>query len=219
MRRLLLLLLTPLYLIGEEGCSIYKKSVSNELDKQVDVKPSESKTKAKFLKVTPTLEMVSILHEGEEVVIKRKVQEGLTECPPFCIQPISIEGVRSVGEVETLEFLKNLKEKKVRLLLDVREHIAYQEATIPGAINLPLSMLDKKSPYYEKVLTLLGAKKKAQSWYFKNVHILLVFGTSAMHNEASTMVKRLIKLGYPKEKILYYRGGIESWRRSGLTTY
>jgi len=219
MRRFILLLLAPLYLVAQEGCSIYKNSVSNDKDSQVDVKPSEAKIKAKFLKVTPTLETISILHEGEEVVIKRKVQEGVTECPPFCIQPISIEGVRSVGEVETLEFLKNLKEKKLRLLLDVREHIAYQEATIPGAINLPLSMFNKKNPYYEKVLTLLGAKKVAESWYFKNVHTLLVFGTSAMHNEASTMVKRLIKLGYPKEKILYYRGGMESWTRNGLTTY
>ncbi|HHD82050.1 MAG TPA: hypothetical protein ENK82_01695 [Campylobacterales bacterium] len=217
MKLFIVLILSTSYLLGEEGCSIYKKSVSKEM--HVEIEKHEPKRETAFFNITPTLKRLSVVHDGEEIVIQRKVQEAVSECPPFCIQPISIEGVKTVGEVETLAFLESVKEKKEGLLLDVRENLAYQEGTIPGSINLPLSMFNEKSPYYQKVLLLLGAKQNNKKWYFKNVQRLLIYGTSAIHDEASTMIKRLVNLGYPKEKLRYYRGGIESWKRAGLTIY
>jgi rhodanese-related sulfurtransferase len=172
--------------------------------------------------ITEKLFSVDVLHDGQEILIERTPKKEIESCPPFCIQAMTIKNVVTVAEVETLEFIKNLKEKKARLLIDVRANGEYKKYTIPGSINLPSSMLEDRSPYQEEVLKLLGAKKinnkkSNTKWYFKNTQLLLIFGASATTQEAATVVKKLLELGYPSSKILYYRGGIASWEALGLT--
>ncbi len=204
----------------DTGCSIaniLEKSTSNSLlQTQEDFNCS---TEGGKTLITPKMKSVKVLHENEEVVIERTVKSKAETCPPFCIQPIKIKAVKTVGELEVLAFIDKLKEKKARLLIDVRKNIDYLEGTIPGAINLPLFMLDDKSKYQKEVLALLGAKKRNNTWSFKNAQSLLIFGTSALSNDASSAIKKLLELGYPSEKLLYYRDGISRWRALGLTIY
>jgi rhodanese-related sulfurtransferase len=217
MKKFLFTCLASSFLIAQDGCSIFKKGNTSSAEQKTAVGKHEVQTRRKY-NITKTLSFVESVHEGKKVLIRRE-GDMLKECPPFCIQPMKIDNVVTVGELETLEFIEKLKEKKLRLLLDVRENDLYQQATIPGAINLPLSMLDQESSYYEKVLKLLGAKKLDGEWHFKEVHTLLIFGEGFMNSDASEMIRRLLSLNYPQEKILYYRGGLESWKESGLTTY
>ena len=63
-------------------------------------------------------------------------------CPPFCIHPMQAAiGVENVGELELMDFLI----KKVRtnrgLLVDARLPEWYQRGTIPGAVNIPWTIL------------------------------------------------------------------------------
>ena len=179
----------------------------------------EEKSSASSISITEKLTSVKVKHDNQELLIERIPLNRDETCPPFCIQPMNIEGVKSVGEVETLMFIEALKEKKPQLLIDVRKSTLYKQSTIPGAISLPSTMLQDDNRYQSKVLKLLGAKKNANKWYFKTSLTLLIFANGPTDNQASSAIKSLIKLGYPKEKLLYYRGGVESWKRLGLTLY
>ena len=173
--------------------------------------------------ITEKLMSVKVLHEQEEILIQREPLLKELTCPPFCIEPMQIKEVVTVGELEVLAFIDKLKEKKARLLIDVRENSLYAKGTIPGAINLPFSMLKDGSKYQEEVLMLLGAKlnkKDSKSkWSFENGQLLLIFGNSATSSEASNSVKKLLELGYPSSKLYYYRAGLSSWKALGLTVY
>jgi rhodanese-related sulfurtransferase len=204
---------------SDNGCNIFQKGSVKKETKHLEIEKEHTNVTPKFLNITPKLSSVTTLHQGIQVEIKRESKKELRSCPPFCIQPMKIDGVSTVGELETLEFIEKKNKNKLRLLLDVRENENYQEATIPSAINLPLSMFDEKSPYYSKVLTLLGAKKINEKWHFKKAHTLLVFGQSFMTDEARLMIERLLELNYPADKILYYRAGMDGWNSSGLTSY
>lgn len=206
--------------VGCTTSSILDNSHESILNKVLE----SSDIKDETMNITENLLSVNVVHDEQEVIIERIPMKEIDTCPPYCIEPMTIKGVVTVGEVETLDFIKKLKEKKARLLIDVRENKAYKRNTIPGSINLPSSMLSDKSPYQEEVLKLLGAKKSTKKksnskWYFKNTQALLIFGQSATTKEASTVVKKLIELGYPSSKIFYYRGGLESWKALGLTLF
>jgi len=171
--------------------------------------------------ITPNLTSVKVLHEQDEVLIERKLLTKSFTCPPFCIEPMKIQGVTTWGELEVLAFIDKLKEKKGRLFIDVRENSLYEKETIPGAINLPFSMLKDGSKYQGEVLRLLGAKLKKSNnkWSFKRAQRLLIFGASATTPEAVKSLKTLLRLGYPSDKLYFYRGGVDSWKALGLTTY
>ena len=132
---------------------------------------------------------------------------------------MNIEGVKTVGELEILNFIQELKKEEAKLLIDIRTSKEYKEHTIPSAINIPHTMLKSKSKYQKKVLTLLGGEKDGEKWNFRHIPILLIFGTNEESPEASHVIRTLLKFSYPSEKILFYRAGIDSWKRLGLTVY
>lgn len=203
-----------------KGCTeenILEEPISSTV---LELPISEQKSKSDYINISKDLTSVTVQHLEQNITIVRSATPLAPQCPPFCIQPMSIEGVKTVAELETLHFIEKLKEKDGRLLIDARTNSAYKKETIPGAINLPYSMLDKKSTYRDEVLKLLGATKRVhKKWYFKNTQSLLIFGESGFSFEASDMIQKLIKLGYPKDKILYYRGGINSWKSAGLLVF
>ena len=223
---LLSLLLQGGVFANEMGCNALEKEhlMGCSVDESTILFKGGQEEDTQFMKISPTLTSVELSYHDENISIERFAKNNLKSCPPFCIQPIIIKGVETVGELETLTFIENLKKNKTQLLIDARSNRAFKENTIAGAINLPLMMLADGSAYQGVVLKLLGAKKRSHKkienqWFFKNAFSLLIFGESATTNEASSMIKKLLKLGYPASKILYYRGGIASWKAMGLTLY
>jgi len=217
----------------EQGCSVAnilgsKPKIFN-IEQQIEKKSIQQNrirktttpkkvVKIKKINISKELSSLKINYKKEEVLISRTQKNGTQTCPPFCIQPMNIKGVKTVGELEVLEFIKNLN-KKPKLFIDVRKSKEYNKETIPGAINIPFTMLDKKSKYHSKVLKLLGAKKREKRWTFKRVPTLLIFGEGQSNKEASTVIHNLLDCLFPNKKILYYRGGIESWKSLGLSLY
>jgi len=175
----------------------------------------ENKKDIHKVNITEKIKKVDIKFKGKIFTIERV---DIRECPPFCISPYKIKGIKSVGELETIEFIKSLEKRKGRILVDARGVGEFKKSTIPTAVNIPYNILEPKSPYKDEVLRLLGAVKLKRGWYFKKSYKLLIFDNGIVDNKARKLIKRLIKYGYPKNKILYYRGGLDSWKSLGLTT-
>jgi len=140
-------------------------------------------------------------------------------CPPFCVVPFQpIEGIETYGEIELLNFLKNEVSNNNGVLVDARLPKWYKEGTIPGAINLPFPILnpDTSNQYLEQVLPVLGAVKKDGKWDFSNAQKLVVFGNGPWSQQGVRAMEHLVKIGYPKDKIKFYRGGMQYWQILGF---
>ena len=181
------------------------------------------------VKIAPGIPYVDITIGGRTVRIMRnqdtrhRLTNSFTKtsraCPPFCIQPmIPAPGVHPVGELELLDFLKKKVETGKGVLIDARIPAWYRKGTIPGAVNIPFTLLDKRNPYRDRILMVLGAKKLEDgTWDFGGARELLLFCNGPWCGQSPHAIRNLIAAGYPPEKLHYYRGGMQSWQLLGLT--
>lgn len=181
--------------------------------------------------ITEGLPYVDVDVDGKSVRIERiqdtkhKLTNSFSKtsrpAPPFSIQPFQpIKGIETVSELDVIDFLKNQVALNKGILLDARMPKWNKAGTIPGSTNIPFSILSSKrnTKYIEKILLLLGAKQEKKSWNFKSAHNLLIFDNGPWCQQGVRAMQNLIKLGYPKSKMLYYRGGMQYWQILGLTT-
>ncbi|MGY3438617.1 MULTISPECIES: rhodanese-like domain-containing protein [unclassified Marinovum] len=139
-------------------------------------------------------------------------------CPPFCIAPISAApGVRTVGELEVMEFLDTAVAPGSGLLLDSRVPEWFAKGSIPGAVNVPFTTLAPANPYRNDILRALGAKGEEGSWDFTDALDLMLFCNGPWCDQAPRAIRDLVAAEYPVEKISYYRGGMQLWLLLGLT--
>jgi len=139
-------------------------------------------------------------------------------------QPIKIDNeIETVGELEILRFLAILEfEPDKYALIDARNPHWYKQMTIPNAINIPYSHMkedDALFKEYTRALKLLNIKKdKNGKLDFSLAKEVIVFCNSNWCVQSVWAVKSLVKMGYPKNKIYWYRGGLQDWVASGFTT-
>ena len=166
------------------------------------------------------------------------------KCPPFCIQPLTVApGVETVAELELLTFIEKKLELDKGLLIDARTPSWFQKGTIPGSINIPFTQFDpeKSIEKLAKVLVQLNVKKKGDGggsfldslkglfgggdssansdWDFSKAKEVLLYCNGIWCGQSPHAIKNLLALGYPAEKIHYYRGGMQAWQSLGLTVY
>jgi rhodanese-related sulfurtransferase len=182
------------------------------------------------VQITEELPYVEVNHQGVLVKITRvqdtdnKLIDDFSKtsrpCPPFCIHPIiAAPGVRTVGEIELLEFLRNNMALENGLLIDARMPEWYESETIPGSVNIPFVIFTKSSSKRGRILELLGAvKDESDNYDFSNAKQLTLFCNGPWCDQSPRAIKGLIKIGYPPEKLAYYRGGMQLWKLFGLTT-
>ncbi|HHC11517.1 MAG TPA: rhodanese-like domain-containing protein [Campylobacterales bacterium] len=156
--------------------------------------------------ITKELEGLSIIYQKKKIDITRFAPKDKS-CPPYCISPMNIKNIKTIGELEILKFISLLENSKRRLLVDARITKQYKKNTIPTSVNIPYNMLDKNSKHRDEVIKLL-----------KNIDKLLIFDNGILDTQAIKMIDNLINAGYSQKKILYYRGGVKSWKNLGLTT-
>ncbi len=177
------------------------------------------------------LPYVDVDINGESVRIERiqdtshKLKNSYTKtsrpAPPFSIQPFQpIKGIETVSELDVIDFISNEVSDNTGLLMDARMPKWYNIGTIPGAINIPFSMLSatENNPFVAQIFEIFGAENKDGKWDFSEAQTLLVFDNGPWCQQGVRAMKNLIKHGYPKSKIKYYRGGIQYWQILGLTT-
>lgn len=184
---------------------------------------------AQDVRITQDIDKVSVNVNGANIVIERnqnqahRLSSEFTKtsrpCPPFCIQPISLgAGVTTFGELEIISFLQREVVDGKGLLIDTRLPGWFEKGSIPGAINLPFSTLEEKNPFRDEILRALGADDTGGRWGFSNVFTLALFCNGPWCEQATRAVTALLQVGYPPEKIKYYRGGMQNWLLLGLTT-
>lgn len=177
--------------------------------------------------LTPDIPYVDIQHKGHNVRIKRiqneqnKLTGHLTKtsrpCPPFCISPMeAAPNVKTVGELEVINFLKKENSMQSGLLIDARLAKFYDVETIPGAINIPFILFSP--PTINEIAPLLGIKKTDDQYDFSRAKSLYIFCNGPWCDQSPRAIKALINFGYPTEKLYYYRGGMQLWKLFSLTT-
>jgi len=192
-------------------------------------------------RITPDLDSVEVIHNGQKVVIMRGHDSSATlpeeflktdrGCPPFCLQPaVAAEGVTTVGELEVLDFLERSAGGDTSILVvDSRTPEWVMRGTIPGSVNIPWTLLGQDSMtgifadsgeseidgIFEEQF---GAEKQEKGWDFSNAKTLVLFCNGIWCGQSSHNIATLIELGYPAEKLNWYRGGMQDWTVAGLTT-
>lgn len=152
-------------------------------------------------------------------------------CPPFCVQDIAVDPrVKTIGEAELIRFLQNEYSDRTGLLLDSRTPSWYKRSTIPGAINVPHTIFSEDNvtaehPDIFESLIRFGVRLKdpqqPESYNnldFSRAKALLLFCNGPWCGQSPRAIRGLLKIGYPPEKMLYYRGGMQIWNVLGLTT-
>ncbi|HHE06158.1 MAG TPA: rhodanese-like domain-containing protein, partial [Epsilonproteobacteria bacterium] len=135
------------------------------------------------------------------------------------IQPIKVDpNIQTIGEVELLHFMKSKVNTKKGILIDLRSKEAYKEESIPSAVNIPAKTRNNKEKM-EKILKVLGAKRSGDgSLDASKAREVSFYCNGLWCNQSSEMIKTFLELGYPSDKILYYRGGFQMWKILGFTT-
>ncbi|WP_018875193.1 rhodanese-like domain-containing protein [Thioalkalivibrio sp. ALJ1] len=145
-------------------------------------------------------------------------------CPPFCIQPMSLgRGVETLGELEFIDYLQQTTERDDLLIIDSRTPREYRRGTIPGAINIPWDRLHFASGANpEDVRNVLtddfGVVFDGDFYDFSQAKTLVLFCNGPWCGQSPTNIRTLTNLGYPAERIKWYRGGMQLWHAFGLTT-
>ena len=185
---------------------------------------------ANNVNITEKLPFIDIDIDGKTVRIERiqdtkhKLKNSFSKTsrpsPLYSIQKFQPnKGIETIGELEVIDALGKLANNQI-LLIDVRIVTDETEETIPGSIRIPFPYLLKKnkSTAMIEILELFGAKKLNNLWDFKKSKMLLFFDNGPWCTKATQVIKNLILCGYPKNKIRYYRGGMQYWHILGLKT-
>lgn len=110
------------------------------------------------------------------------------------IQPMQVaDGVRTVGEQELLAHLE-----QDLPLVDSRTTNFFVDSTIPGAVNIP---------HPEAAARIDELNGKRPSIFFCN---------GPQCGQSPNAIRALLAVGYPPDKILYYRGGLHDWLTLGF---
>ncbi|MFA7096503.1 MAG: rhodanese-like domain-containing protein [Gammaproteobacteria bacterium] len=210
----------------------------------LDVNLTETRTYVNVIHEGQTIRVQRI--QDEEHVLTGAFAKTSRKCPPFCIHPMqAAPGVTTVGETEIFDFMEGQLRNGTGVLIDARTPSFFKQGTIPGSVNIPFTVFtqDANSAELAEVLQKLGARKrgdvgavtrwfektvavfgwfnadmKTDKWDFSEAKELLLWCNGPWCDQSPRAIKGLLKLGYPPEKLFYYRGGMQNWLSLGLTT-
>ena len=205
----------------------------------LDVKLTPGKD---FVEVIHQGKLVKIQRiQDQDHILEGGFAKTSRKCPPFCIQSMSAgEGVRTVGQLEMFDFMENELLDETGIIVDARTPAWWKRGTIPGSVNIPFTVfgLDTNDPQLIDMMRVLGAKRrgdvsgftrtiegfglmggdqKTDEWDFTSAKKVILWCNGMWCGQSPRAIKGLLELGYPPEKIMYYRGGMQGWQSLGLT--
>ena len=132
------------------------------------------------------------------------------------------EGIESYGELEVLNFIREMADDKSLILVDSRGHDWYEYDTIPGATNYWFSMVKNPAKYpdeFEFMLEELGVVIKSDGSYdFSKAKTMLLFCNGPWCGQSPAAIRGYLKIGYPVDKMKWYRGGMHVWKSLSMTS-
>jgi rhodanese-related sulfurtransferase len=148
-------------------------------------------------------------------------------CPPFCIQPthpFAPAAVETVTELDVIYAANKIKEGDTSLLVvDARTPGWVKKGTIPGSVNVPFTRLNAKAlakdPFavVDIMTETFGVIDMDGVLNYDNAKTLYLFCNGSWCGQSPASIRALLTLGYPQDKIKYYRGGMNAWENLGLT--
>ena len=146
------------------------------------------------------------------------------------LQPMYLgEGIKTVGELEVLVHIKNAQKNPSQyVLIDARVKQWFNQMTIPTSENLPFNEInyiedtdeddfDNKVEYLrytkqlKKLCKVLNIKQRKEGLDFSKVKTAVFYCNASWCSQSPNAIYKLINMGYPREKILWYRGGLQDW--------
>ena len=181
--------------------------------------------------ITPKVDQFQVQHGERMVTVMREQDTSATlesdyaltsrPCPPFCAQPMSAgKGVQTIGEVELVEFMQTRLADGSGVVIDARTPDWYRRGTSPGSINIPYKQLNPGQGAddltLEDALLPLGVTPADEGWDFSQAKHAVLWCNGPWCGQSPTAIRGMLSIGYPAEKLLYYRGGMQLWRVFGL---
>ena len=140
------------------------------------------------------------------------------------IYPMQIDAdITTYGELEVLDFIKQMQRDDSLLLIDVCKEEFYEYQTIPGAVNMPFNHFKERKSFefeFEQHMKDLGVSidEEDESLDFTHAKTITIFCNGPWCSLSVTAIEALLEIGYPPEKIHWYRGGMQEWLAVGLTS-
>jgi rhodanese-related sulfurtransferase len=119
--------------------------------------------------------------------------------------------------------MKQMQRDDSMMLIDVCREEFYNYRTIPGAVNMPFHHFKERESFefeFERHMRALGVNinEKDDSLDFTNAKTIAVFCNGPWCSLSVTMIQVLLDIGYPPENINWYRGGMQEWVATGMTS-
>lgn len=183
----------------------------------------------KFVPISKGVKSIEMNLNGEKFTLMRnqtagnKISDLYVTTNRGVPQPMVIaEGVETVGELEFIDLMNKAQTDKTIAVIDSRKPGWYAKLRIPGAINVPFTNFNEKATAIEMMEDEMGVVQKDDGTLdFSNAKTLALYCNGYWCGQTPGMVKNakfaLLKMGYPAEKIKYYRGGMQAWTSLGFT--
>jgi rhodanese-related sulfurtransferase len=156
----------------------------------------------------------NIPHECKKTIVSTK---GVIQ--PFYIN----ERIKTFGELEVLYFIysKSSQQRDKYILVDSRTSAWFNSKTIPSSVNIPYEDLkydeDFEDDFY-KAYKNLGVKVTDKNKFdFSNAKTAVFFCNGAWCPISTKSINYLLSIGYPENKMIWYRGGIARWESLSLS--
>jgi len=183
----------------------------------------------KYVAISKGVKSIDMNLNGEEFTLIRNQKAGNIISDLYNTtnrgkpQPMIIsEGIETLGELEFIEYMKKAQTDDSIAIIDSRKPGWFARLRIPGAINVPFTNFNEKDTAIEMMEDEMGVIVKDNGDLdFSKAKTLALYCNGYWCGQTPGMVKNakyaLLKMGYPTEKIKYYRGGMQAWVSFGLT--
>ena len=120
---------------------------------------------------------------------------------------VPMEGVTPVGELEVINALQSAN----YIVVDTRTSVTQYGGTIPGSISVPFDEITEQ-------LDALGCIGSIAKWNCTEAYNVVLYCNGPNCGQSPRAMAAMVEVGFPSDKIFYYRGGMLAWTSLGLTT-
>lgn len=184
---------------------------------------------SKFVPISKGVKSIEMNLNGEKFTLMRNqtpgniISELYNTTNRGAPQPMIIaDGVETVGELEFIEYMKKAQKDDSILIMDSRKPGWHAKLRIPGSVNVPFTNFNSKETAIEMMEDEMDVVEKEDGTLdFSEAKTIVAYCNGYWCGQTPAMVKNvkysLLNMGYPAEKIKYYRGGMQAWTSFGFT--
>ncbi|MDA0894023.1 MAG: rhodanese-like domain-containing protein [Proteobacteria bacterium] len=180
--------------------------------------------------IAGTTKSVHVSLGGEDCVIARDQSKNHPVHPMYItttrgkIQPMQLGlGIETIGELEFIDWMQRAQSDSSIMIVDTRTPGWHANLRIPCSFNVPFT--DFADQYDDGLFHLTETfgviEKENGELDFSKAKTIVGYCNGYWCGQTPNMYVRakysLINLGYPADKLKYYRGGMQAWTSLGLT--